>query len=176
MTAGRTINSQNTSWCTPKKIVDAVKDFFGVIHLDPCSNNYSIVDAEVKYILPQDGLKENWGLFRNIYVNPPYGKDKERKTSISNWIEKCLFTYENYNSEIIALIPVATNTSHWKKYIWNKATSICFLYDSRLKFIINGNEDNKGAPMSCCIVYWGKQKNKFTERFNTLGAVVKLQI
>ena len=79
MSAGRTVNAQNQSWGTPKKYVDAVKRFFGGnISLDPCSNEFSIVNAIVEYRLPnKDGLKESWN-FPTIYVNPPYGSDRER--------------------------------------------------------------------------------------------------
>ena len=72
------------------------------------------------------------------------------------------------------LVPVATNTSHWKEYVWNKATAICFLYDTRLKFRINGNENNKGCPMACCFIYYGQDKDRFTEVFSECGACVIL--
>ncbi len=47
MSAGRTVNSQSQTWGTPIKYVKAIKEFFGgKIDLDPCSNEYSIVNAE----------------------------------------------------------------------------------------------------------------------------------
>ncbi len=39
-----------------------------------------------------------------------------------------------YGAEIIALVPVATNTAYWKKYVFDEADSVCFLYDTRLRF------------------------------------------
>ncbi len=62
MSAGRTIISQSQEWGTPQKYVAAVKKVFaGKIHLDPCSNEHSIVGAEVEYQLPiRDGLKASW--------------------------------------------------------------------------------------------------------------------
>ena len=174
MTAGRNSISKNKNWCTPQKYVKAVKKFFdGEIDLDPCSNKNSIVSAKYEFMLPfQDGLKETWN-FKKIYVNPPYGRDKERGTSIKDWFKKIVEAYNN-GSEILTLVPVATNTSHWKEYVFPVAKSICFLYDTRLKFLIDGKEDNKGAPMSCCIIYYGTQTNKFYNIFSTYGAVVKL--
>ena len=116
MSAGRTINTLSQSWGTPHKYVKAVKEVLGGhIHLDPCSNEFSIVEAEVEYRLPKhDGLKENWN-FPTIYVNPPYGIDKERGTTIKNWLAKCADAYDEYNSEVLALVPIAANTAHWKK-------------------------------------------------------------
>ncbi len=59
MTAGRKIVADNKDWGTPKKYVDAVRECFGgTIELDPCSNSYSIVNAQVEYPLPKhDGLR-----------------------------------------------------------------------------------------------------------------------
>ena len=176
MTAGRKVNSINKDWGTPKKYVEAVKRVFGgKIDLDPCSSKYSIVEARVEYMLPEhDGLKESWN-YPTIYVNPPYGIDRERGTSIKDWLARCVQAYEEYGSEVIALIPVATNTGHWKKYIWGKATAVCFLYDTRLKFLINGKEGGKGAPMACAMVYWGHRFERFYEVFIEHGAVVDLR-
>jgi len=100
MSAGRTINTLSQSWGTPHKYVNAVKEVFGgYIDLDPCSNEYSVVNAKTEYRLPRhDGLKESWK-FPTIYVNPPYGIDKERGTTIKNWLEKCAFAYEQYKIE-----------------------------------------------------------------------------
>lgn len=175
MTAGRKVNSENQSWGTPLKYVKAIKKFFGgSIALDPCSNQYSIVGAETEFILPQnDGLREEWN-YSTIYMNPPYGADRERGTTIKNWLVKCAITHQKYGSEILALIPVATNTGHWKQSIFGKAKAICFLYDTRLKFLENGNDGGKGAPMACAMIYWGKNYEKFYNIFIEYGAVVDL--
>lgn len=175
MSAGRNAISTTKNWCTPQKYVDAVRAVFGgMIDLDPCSNSDSIVHARIEYMLPkQDGLKESWN-YQHIYVNPPYGFDKEAKTSIKDWFAKIAEAYSK-GSEIIALVPVATNTSHWKEYVYPIASSICFLYDTKLKFFIGGVEDSKGAPMSCCAIYYGKNVDRFKEIFREYGAVVDFE-
>lgn len=176
MTAGRTVNSNNHDWCTPKTYVDAVKRFFGgEIELDPCSNDYSIVHAKIEYRLPKnDGLRDSWD-YQKIYVNPPYGADRERRTRIKHWLYRCAEANRKHGSEVVALIPVATNTSHWKEYIWGRATAVCFLYDTRLRFLVNGSDGGKGAPMSCAMVYWGANIDRFNEIFLEFGAVIDLR-
>lgn len=176
MTAGRTLNTLSQEWGTPEKYVKAVHDFFdGHIALDPCSNKYSIVNANTEYRLPKhNGLVESWN-FPTIYINPPYGIDKERGTSIKNWLCRCAIAHKEYQSEILALVPVATNTGHWKKYVFGKASGVCFLYDTRLKFLVNGQNGGKGAPMSCAMIYWGKKFEKFFNVFYKFGAVVDLR-
>lgn len=176
MTAGRNVVSTNQNWCTPRVYVEAARDALGGrIALDPCSNPMSLVGAEVAYELPrQDGLTSSWD-FESIFVNPPYGSDKERGTTIKHWLARCLDANREYGAQVIALVPVATNTSHWKEFVWGQATAICFLYDTRLKFIVDGDERGKGAPMSCCMVYWGQDFARFDEVFSQFGAVVDLR-
>ncbi len=175
MTAGRKVNTQSQSWCTPPKYVNAIRKFFdGSISLDPCSNNYSIVHAETEFRLPEtDGLKQEWN-YPTIYMNPPYGADRDRGTTIKDWLAKCVLSHQKYLSEIIALIPVAPNTTHWKKCIFGHASAICFLYDTRLRFLVNGTDSGKGAPMACCLVYWGNNIQKFFNNFIEYGAVVDI--
>ena len=172
MTAGRRINANKKDWCTPPKYVDAIRNFFGEIELDPCSNKQSIVNAKVEYIYPKnDGLVDTWN-FKTVYVNPPYGIDKENNTSIKDWIKRCDEANQEHESEVLALIPVAVNTRHWKEHVFGKANSVCFLADTRLKFI-NGTND-KGAPMACAMVYWGNKGSKFYKKFSKFGAVIDL--
>jgi hypothetical protein len=176
MSAGRSVNSKSKNWGTPIKYIVPIRNFFrGNISLDPCSNEYSIVNAETEYRLPKtDGLVEEWD-YPTIFVNPPYGSDRVRGTTIRNWLEKCDVSNKLFDSEIIALVPVAPNTRHWKNHIFTRATAICFLSDTRLKFLENGKEGGKGAPMSCSLIYWGDSYQKFYDVFIEYGAVVDIR-
>lgn len=175
MTAGRKTKSLSQDWGTPKVYVDVVKMFFGgKIDLDPCSNMYSVVEATTEFRLPDDGLVKEWN-YPTIYVNPPYGRDIERGTSIKDWLCKCMMANRQFKSEVIALVPVATNTSHWKQYVFGHAVAICFLYDTRLKFLVNGNTGGKGAPMACAIVYWGGNVGRFVDIFQEFGATIDIR-
>ncbi|WP_010418957.1 hypothetical protein [Anaerophaga thermohalophila] len=71
-------------------------------------------------------------------------------------------------------MPVATNTAHWKQSVFGQARAICFLYDTRLKFLEKGLDVGKGAPMSCAMIYWGKNFEKFYNVFIEFGAVVDI--
>ena len=168
MSLNRNNISKNKSWNTPPKYINLIDEFFGITELDPCSNNFSMVNSKIRYCLPVDGLKESWD-YKTIFVNPPYGKSPETKTSIYDWILKGINSHEQYKSEILYLIPVATNTKHFKDLIFKKACGICFLNDTRLKFWNNGVEDKKGAPMSCCMVYFGNNYIKFENIFKLYG-------
>lgn len=177
MTAGRT-NSQSLSqhWCTPPDYVAAIRHFFGgTIALDPCSNEYSIVGATVEYCLPEcDGLAASWD-YPSVFVNPPYGTDRTRGTRIRDWLRKCSEAQRDHGSEVLALVPVAVNTGHWKRYVFGRATAVAFLYDTRLKFLVEGEPGGKGAPMACAMVYWGPGYSRFEDTFLQFGAVVDLR-
>lgn len=175
MTAGRTnIYQTSRDWCTPPKYIEAINKFFGEkIALDPCSNPFSLVNAETEVSLPGDGLALQWN-YKTIFVNPPYGSDRARGTTIRHWLAKCEMAHKEYGAEVLALVPVATNTKHWKDHVFGKATGICFLYDTRLKFWINGKLDEKGAPMSCAMIYWGDNPQRFIDVFAKYGAALDL--
>lgn len=175
MTAGRKALSDTKHWCTPPTIVDSVRKVFGgEIDLDPCSNKHSLVNARVNYSLPEyDGLQESWD-YKNIYVNPPYGSDPSRGTRIAHWFARIAEAVEQ-GSEVIALVPVATNTGHWKNHVYPIARAVCFLYQPRVRFYIDGQEDPKGAPMSCAVIYYGSAFTSFAEEFSKHGAVISLE-
>ena len=174
MTAGRKSITEDKDWGTPCHYVDAVKNVFhGKIDLDPCSNKSSIVNAKTEFLPENDGLKQDWN-FPTIFVNPPYGNDKKNGTKIRDWLKKCYEAHTKYGSEVIALVPVAVNTGHWKNYVFGKAEGVCFLADTRLKFLIKGKDEGKGAPMACAMVYWGKNYERFFDVLIKFGAVVNI--
>lgn len=169
MSAGRKNNTTKKDWNTPPKYVEPIKDFFGgIIELDPCSNKYSLVGAKTNFIYPdKNGLIEKWD-YRTIFVNPPYGR--QNGSSLYDWLEKSL----ECKWEVIFLIPVATNTKHFKEIIFKRYNAICFLNDTRLRFYNQGIEDKKGAPMACCLCYKGFRVKKFIEKFSEFGKVFSI--
>lgn len=155
-------------WSTPAEIVLSAWVCLRGIELDPCSNEFSVVPATVVYALPEhDGLVESWD-YRSIYCNPPYGSDKMRGTRIRDWLLRCRDA-ARAGSEVIALVPVATNTGHWKESVIGEASEVCFFHEPRLKFIIDGVRSPKGAPMAICAIYWGEHVDRFRACFATHG-------
>ncbi len=53
--------------------------------------------------------------------------------------------------------------------------AVCFLYDTRLRFLVNGKDEGKGAPMACAMVYWGTHCERFQEVFMEFGAAVDIR-
>lgn len=44
-----------------------------------------------------------------------------------------------------------------------------------MKFLVDGRDEGKGAPMSCAMIYWGKNYDRFFEVFIRYGAVFDLR-
>lgn len=174
MTAGRRVNPKSRDWCTPPQYVEAVRAVLGKIDLDPCSNRFSVVRANCEFSLPKDGLACSWEV-HTVYVNPPYGADRERGTTIRDWLAKCDRAHAEHHAEVLALVPVATNTRHWKVHVFGAATAVAFLYDTRLRFMLDGEVEAKGASMACAMVYWGRKFAKFETVFTPFGAVLDLR-
>ena len=169
MTAGRIVNAEKKDWNTPPKYTIPITEFFGRIDLDPCSNTTSLIQANTRFIYPsKDGLVDEWKA-STVFVNPPYGRSNG--TSLYDWLLKSVNEYEKYNFEVIFLIPVATNTRHFKEIVFKEYDAICFLSDTRLKFYNNGVEDKKGAPMACCLCYKGHRRLEFKNKFDEYGMV-----
>ena len=169
-------SGSSQEWCTPPKYVAAVREFFGgAVSLDPCSNNYSTVNADVEWRLPSvDGLRMEWD-YPTVFVNPPYGRDPNRGTTIYDWLRRCADARYSHGSEVLALVPVATNTRHWKHFVFGKASAVAFLHDTRLRFCIDGYPSDKGSPRPCAMVYWGANITCFGEVFARYGEVVHLR-
>ena len=70
--------------------------------------------------------------------------------------------------------PVATNTGRWRRFVFGRVTAICFLHDTRPKFLVNGCEGGNGAPMACAMLCYGGRHARFLEVFGEHGAVVNI--
>jgi hypothetical protein len=44
-----------------------------------------------------------------------------RPSAGKKWFVKCESANREYNSEVLVLVPVATNTGHWKNFVFGKA-------------------------------------------------------
>lgn len=195
---------QSQDWCTPTWILDAVRAAFGVlqIDLDPCSNDTSLVGARVEYKVPaNNGLEDSWD-FPTVFVNPPFGTSRmhrERRdfvgpaqwkgmskeqraeydvTSIADWLRRCMWSSQEYGSQVIALVPVTPETKGWLQGVWPHASGICF-FDRRLKFIDfhTKKESPQVIPKPMAIVYWAGDTglegyNRFESVFRNHGNVI----
>lgn len=149
--------SERDDWCTPPAFVEAVRQVFGVIELDPCSNASSDVGARVAWTEEDDGLSRDWTEHGTVYVNPPYGD------AIGQWVDKCIESA--HYTDVIALVPSRTDTAWFHRILemaFHIPTTIGF-YKGRLTFKGAPNP----APFPSAVVYWG-ERGEFQDVFHPL--------
>lgn len=204
MSAPHVTQGKSIDWNTPPEILDPVREFFGGIDLDPCSNPSSLVDADMAYSLPNhNGLKEPWHRFKNetAFINCPFGSchlsndltqaysakefkalkedpsfdpSEYTKSTIKDWILKGMAEVKNGVSSIF-LIPAAVDTKVWQDFIFPKAMAVCWI-EGRVNYYVNGKPGGP-APMACALVYFSKYDTNiksFQEIFSSIGTVTVL--
>ena len=153
--------SSNTGdWYTPPEIVEAVRELFGIIDLDPCSNSHEApnVPARTIYTREDDGLTREWS--GRVYLNPPYGK------GIGPWIEKVREEYEAGRvTAAVVLVKAATDTRWFR--VLSERYPRCEVA-GRLKF----SGCDSPAPFPSTVFYLGDQVQRFAEAFGGFGVIV----
>lgn len=164
------LSSNSNEWYTPKQYIDAVRNTLGSIDLDPASNQTAnkTVNATTFYDIHDDGFNKSW--FGNVFLNPPYGRDKKLKISNQDkWSEKLIHEYKIGNVKSAILLVNATTETKWFTRLWEYP--ICFT-DHRIKFYrLDGKPKNpvKGQAF----VYLGNNSEKFIQHFSQFGEIVK---
>lgn len=156
---GPLLASQRDTWNTPPEVLDPLAHL-GPIGLDPCSNETSIVDAALRWTLPEcDGLTLPWVGHGLVYVNPPYGEE------IVAWIDKALREAEDHQVEQVLLVPARPDTRWFRSLA--RVASIGF-WAGRLRFLGAATS----APFPSAIVYLGSRRDVFVSVFSPFCSLV----
>jgi hypothetical protein len=196
------MSNQSNNFNTPIELIEPITKFFGEIDLDPCSNEFSIVNAIRNIKLPMDGLNEYWGINKKVFINPPFapyyineGKvitpaehkellDKEhwRRYTIKDWVNRIIIERNASNNSSVCLVPSrGTGNSLWQDIIFPNFDSICFLKD-RVYYWEEGHPvyDKKGNPQpaefDCALVLFsnsGLLEERFKEIFDDFGFILR---
>jgi hypothetical protein len=132
-------------------------DKLGKFDLDPCAYQGHNTAREL-YVLPKDGLKENW--YGRVWLNPPYSDPKP-------FLEKMV----KHNNGI-ALVLASVETGWFQKYIWDSASAV-FFQKGRPKFLReNGTEVQLMRPT--VLVAYGEENAAILEKVDIDGKFVSL--
>lgn len=131
---------------TPAYVLDPVREALGGrIDLDPCTTPDNPCGAARFYTPPTDGATEPWDAER-IWVNPPYGKARER------WVRRCAEAGAN-GSRVALLIPAATDTRIFQEAL-RSASSVLFIR-GRVKFgVLRPNRRQVAASHGSAVIGW----------------------
>lgn len=153
-------------WTTPKLVLDVIRRV-NVIHLDPCSNANSQVQALVA--LEAGGLEEVWHTMASAglaFVNPPYDQAKE-------FVRKCIVEGA-LGCEIVLLVASRTET-HWSQACMAEADAACF-WSGRIKFENPPAESVGDKPsIASAFYYWGRNRKLFIDEFAQYGKCFDLR-
>lgn len=128
-------------WITPPEIISSLGEF----DLDPCySEPRPFKTAKNYYSEIEDGLTQNWSGF--VWCNPPYGN------STQLWLKR-LSEYKH----CIALIFARTETKMFRKFIWEKALAIFFIYGRLTFYNSDGSKGKMSAGAPSCLVAWDEE-------------------
>jgi hypothetical protein len=130
---------------TPGYVLNPVRAALGRIELDPCTTPENPVGAERFYAPPQDGAILPWDA-ATIFVNPPYGKARER------WVRRCVRAAAE-GRRVVLLIPAATDTRIFQDAMTSASTAV-FLR-GRVKFeVLRPNRRRAAASHPSTLLGW----------------------
>lgn len=152
-------------WYTPKEYIEAAKSVMGDIDVDPASSEIAnkIVKAKIYYTAQNDGLTKPW--IGRIWMNPPYSQPL-----IVRFSETFVKKYKDTEvKEACVLVNNATDTT-WFQMMLEICDKVCFI-KGRIRFL-DIKEEATGAPLQGqLILYFGKNVQKFSGKFNKFGIV-----
>ena len=149
------MTSNSNEWYTPDYLYNYLNDIYK-FNLDPCATKESAKCLQY-YTKEDDGLSKCW-INKNVFVNPPYGRD------IKDWVKKSYESSLN-NCRVVMLIPARTDTTYWHDFVFKYASKITFL-KSRIKFISSEGISNNSATFPSAIIEFDNRKDK--QIINTL--------
>lgn len=165
MAAARSMKShhetigKSVDWVTPREILLPL----GYFDLDPCIPSFMPWRTAQRMLTKlDDGLTSPWQ--GRVWLNPPFDR-----RAIGKWLAKMA---EHANG--IALIPAATETAHFKQFVWAKATSILFLEKRPHFHYPDGRRAAANSGCSICLVGYGTLNDEFL-KLSELGFYIELR-
>lgn len=161
-------SSESAEWYTPAIYVNAARQVMGNIDLDPasCELANQVVQAERYYDVYAHGLLQHW--HGNVWLNPPYGREKDNQSSQEVWTCKLIAEYEAGHVEQAILLVNASTSTGWFQRLWNYP--ICFT-DHKIRFY-NERCVASQPTHGNAFVYFGQQEARFIEVFTRFGVVI----
>jgi len=157
------------SWFTPKIYTKMASEVMGAIDLDPFSSGSANkrVKAKRYFDIQSDAFKQFWFQDQGrVFMNPPYGRqilDKAVNTFLSNWNNESI-------TQAIVLVNNATETN-WFQSLMESSSAMCFPR-KRIAFETDDGKHVSGNTRGQVFFYYGHRQDKFSNIFNSIGAVV----
>jgi hypothetical protein len=150
-------------WNTPEDVLAPLRGFLPIT-LDPCSNPFSTVGAQVSVELPGDGLALSWARYGHTFVNPPY-------EDVAPWLCKAAVERVLYDAVAVTmLIPAAVETVAFRDFVFAYADAIAF-WNRRIGFVRSDGGKVSGNAHASALVYYGAEPARFADHFAPYATV-----
>jgi phage N-6-adenine-methyltransferase len=163
-------SSASNEWYTPPQYLEAVREVFGQIDLDPasCVEANTTVQATEFFSKEDDGLAGDW--FGRVFLNPPYGKTKEHRSLAAAFCNKAIDEFAAGKLEACIILVNSLHSQSWQAPLYDHV--IC-LVDHRIHFVSGDGEENENPTNQNIFVYLGHDIAKFAEVFSRFGYVMR---
>lgn len=161
------VSQGNNDWYTPAEYIEAARAVMGGIDLDPASSDQAnqVVQSSSYFTKETNGLQQEW--HGRVWMNPPFSMPL-----IKQFAEKMADEFESGRVQQAIVITNNGTETQWFHTLLKTSGVFCLLR-SRAKFYSPGS-DVMAARQGQVIFYFGDQKEKFAEIFNSFGAVAYL--
>lgn len=161
----RTLGTGENEWYTPKEYIEAVRDVFGTIDLDPASSAAAqkIVPAKKYFSKKDNGLGQEWR--GRVWLNPPYSQP-----DIAHFVAKLLGEIEAGRVTAAIMLTHNNTDTAWFHDAAARADAVCFT-KGRVKFE-SPEGDIAAATNGQTFFYFGSGARKFGVRFRQIGLVL----
>ncbi len=160
----RNKGESDPNWCSPRYVLDVIESF-APIDLDPCSNEFSKVNAAVTVSPPDDGLSVPWHKYKHVFVNPPYSHGQTKL-----WTAKAEHEFHQGAMHITMLINASVETKPWQEHVWGSACAVAF-WKERIKF--DRPDGGTSSQLPSALVYYGAEPERFAEHYRDYATVMK---
>jgi len=139
----------NDEWLTPRWILEPLGEF----DLDPASpENRPWPTAKAHISEKGDGLHAAW--IGRVWLNPPFNRYQRPK-----WMKAMA---EHGNG--IMLIPAATETDSFTKWVWQRADAVCFVRTRPHFHFVDGARARANCGCSIVLVAYGHENALILQR------------
>lgn len=144
------------SWITPREIVTALGEF----DLDPCQCVPQPWPCAKAFFTEEDnGLMQPWN--GRVWLNPPYSKAEQFLQRLAD------------HGRGTALIFARTETEMFKRFIWERASAVMFLWGRLYFHYPDGTRANGNSGAPSVLVTFGARDAAALLTSNLGGSVVQ---
>ena len=169
ITKGKPFGTGEFEWYTPPWVYERCRHIMGSIDLDPASSPEAVkMGNKAKRIFTKkdNALKQDWGHYQNIFINPPYTL-KDGSSGAKAFLNKLSATV--YKQAI--LLVLEDSGTEYGQALWEAHANCVFIPSSRIHFIYKGESKGESTTRSSLIFGLGVDVLKFKLAFEDWGVV-----